>query len=125
MNRWRPSASGVLLFSLCGFVLLPLLAFAGTGIIGSRGLLTAHTQSKLKDSGWAALPGMGATILPRWTLGNYDPRLEGPARGEVWPVPAGISYSPDRSTTLTSFQRRVPGDDVPRLVRMHSEEFRR
>jgi hypothetical protein len=76
----------------------------------------------MDDNGWAALPGMGASILPRWTLGNFDPRLEGAARGEEWPVPAGTTYCPDRSTTLTAFPRRAPGDPVPQLTRLNAGE---
>jgi hypothetical protein len=116
MNRWRPRAGGAGPVPLCGLVLLPLLALAGLALIGSQGLQTEPDPSNLKGFNQAALPGMGATILPRWTLGNFDPRLEGSARGEEWPVPAGISYSPDRSTTLTEFPRRSPGDRVPRLL---------
>jgi len=125
MKRWRHTTAGAGLIPLCGFVLLPLLAIAGTWFIGSRGLLTEPSPSILADSGWAALPGMGATLLPRWTLGNYDPRLEGPARGELWPVPAGISYSPDRSSTVTSFQSHAPDAPVLRLVGMRPAEGRR
>jgi hypothetical protein len=75
-------------------------------------------------SGGAAFPGMGATILPRWTLGNFDPRLEGAARGDEWPVPAGISYCPDRTTTLTSFPRRNPGEPLPVLFLVKPGESR-
>jgi hypothetical protein len=98
----------------CGLVLLPLLAFAGTTFIGSQGLLSQPSPSNFTENGLAALPGMGATILPRWTLGNFDPRLEGAARGQEWPVPGGISYCPDRCTTLTSFPAGAP-DRLPRL----------
>lgn len=118
-------AGGAGLLPLCGLVLLPLLAFAGTALIGSQGLETGPDPSKLTATGWALLPGMGASILPRWTLGNFDPRLEGAGRGDEWPVPAGISYSPDRCTTLTSFPRNRQGEAIPRLVlQRHTVEVR-
>lgn len=115
-------AAGSGFVPLCGLVLLPLLAVAGMVFLGSQGLQSELYPSKSTNNCWATLPGMGATILPRWTLGNFDPRLEGAARGDEWPVPAGISYSPDRSTTLTAFPRRCPGDPVPKLVLRNSAE---
>lgn len=102
---------------LCGFVLLPLLALGCTVLIGSRGMPPETRHSGMPHSSWAVLPGMGATLIPRWTLGNFDPRLEGTARGEQFPVPAGVSCSPDQSTTLTSFQKSSPREPLPRLCR--------
>ena len=122
MNLRRQTVAGTGLIPLGGLVLLTLLVIAGMLTIGSQRVLSEESRSMKTAGGWAALPGMGATILPRWTLGNFDPRLEGTARGEEWPLPAGISYSPHRSTTLTSFPRLAPGDPVPMLVLRKSVE---
>ncbi len=96
-------------------MLLPLLALAATALIGSRGRLLSTSFSTPPEQHWAALPGMGATILPRWTLGNHDPRSGGTGRGGEWPVPGGTSYVPDSSTTLTRFPRLAIGEPLIQL----------
>ncbi len=96
-------------------MLLPLLVLAATALIGSRGRLLSTSFSTPPEQHWAALPGMGATILPRWTLGNHDPRSGGTGRGGEWPVPGGTSYVPDSSTTLTRFPLLVAGESLIQL----------
>jgi len=112
----RPQRGGrAALLPLGCLVFLPLLAVAGTWFFGSRGLPSLHTPSTLASSGWGVLPGMGATLLPRWNLGNFDPRLEGASPGEERPVPGGIPCAPDRGTTLTRFPRGGAGEPWPQL----------
>jgi len=111
MRSRRTSTARAALLPLFALLVLPLSALGLTGLIGSRGVPGPDSFSA-----WGEIPGMGSTILPRWTLGNFDPRLEGAARGGEWPVPAGVSYVPDRSATLTHFNRLDMGGAVPRLL---------
>jgi len=48
--------------------------------------------------------GMGATTVPAWNFGDYDPRLQPGAYDRLYPIPGGYSYSPDRLTMVSSFQ---------------------
>lgn len=85
----------------CCLLLLPALAVAGV-LLGSsaRSLPPQDRSVNLPEM---TRPGMGATVVPRWTLGNLDPRLEGGCRGDDWPVPGGYCCAPDHTITLTRF----------------------
>jgi hypothetical protein len=111
MNWRRTSTARAALVPFLALLVLPLSALGLTGLIGSRNIPGPDAFGS-----WGAVPGLGATILPQWTLGNFDPRLEGPARGETWPVPAGVSCVPDRSATLTRFHRLAATEQTPRLL---------
>lgn len=47
--------------------------------------------------------GMGATTVPAWNFGDFDPRLQPDGYDRSYPVPGGYSYTPDRLTMITSF----------------------
>ena len=48
--------------------------------------------------------GMGATTVPAWNFGDFDPRLQPGSYDRLYPIPGGYSYSPDRLTMVSSFQ---------------------
>ncbi len=117
MESRRTSTARVALLPLAVLLVLFLSALCLTLLIGDRG---APGLAGYAD--WGEIPGMGASILPRWTLGNFDPRLEGAARGEERPIPASVSCAPDRAATLTRFDRLPAGPGLPRLRPTRPEE---
>ena len=48
--------------------------------------------------------GMGAVMAPAWNFSDYDPRLQTDPLVEIYPIPAGYSYSPDRLSMVSSFK---------------------
>lgn len=48
--------------------------------------------------------GMGATTIPAWNFGDFDPRLQPGEYDRIYPIPGGYSYSPDRLTMVSSFK---------------------
>ena len=48
--------------------------------------------------------GMGATTVPAWNIGDFDPRLQPGGYDRSYPIPGGYSYSPDRLTMVSSFK---------------------
>ncbi len=48
--------------------------------------------------------GMGATTVPAWNFGDYDPRIQPGAYDRLYPIPGGYSFSPDRLTMVSSFR---------------------
>jgi hypothetical protein len=47
--------------------------------------------------------GMGAVMAPVWNFSDYDPRLQTDPLVEIYPIPAGFSYSPDRLSMVSNF----------------------
>jgi hypothetical protein len=47
--------------------------------------------------------GMGAVCFPAWNFGDFDPRLQPSGYDQMFPIPGGYSYSPDRLTMISSF----------------------
>ncbi len=47
--------------------------------------------------------GMGATTVPAWNFGDFDPRLQPNGYDRSYPLPGGYSYTPDRLTMVSSF----------------------
>ena len=47
--------------------------------------------------------GMGAVMAPAWNFSDYDPRLQTDPFVEIYPIPSGFSYSPDRLSMVSSF----------------------
>ncbi len=52
--------------------------------------------------------GMGSVIVPRWNFRDYDPRLQPVANDELYPLPGGYAYSPDRLSMVSSFAGLAP-----------------
>lgn len=48
--------------------------------------------------------GMGAISSPAWNIINFDPRLQPIDDSNLWPIPGGYSYGPDRTATVSYFQ---------------------
>lgn len=45
--------------------------------------------------------GLGATINPAWGFISYDPRVDSVDETQLWPIPGGYSYSPDRGVSVS------------------------
>jgi DNA-binding transcriptional LysR family regulator len=118
-GRRVQGGGGRMCLAACCLLFLPVLAAAGTALGGSALRLPLPDRSVILA---AARTGLGATIVPRWTLGNFDPRLEGGCRGDDWPVPGGYCYAPDHTTTLTRFGMSPRAPAAPRFVRRSAPE---
>jgi hypothetical protein len=47
--------------------------------------------------------GLGASVNPRWGFNNFDPRVERIEETNLYPIPGGYIYSPDRGLTVSDF----------------------
>ncbi len=47
--------------------------------------------------------GLGASVNPRWGYINFDPRIERIEETNLYPVPGGYVYSPERGTSVSEF----------------------
>jgi hypothetical protein len=65
--------------------------------------VTQQGGSKLFQTALGGM-GMGATTVPSWNFGDFDPRLQPGGYDRSYPIPGGYSYSPDRLTMVSSFQ---------------------
>jgi len=52
--------------------------------------------------------GLGATINPAWGFISYDPRVDHVDEAQLWPIPGGYSYSPDRGLSVSDFKEISP-----------------
>ncbi len=48
--------------------------------------------------------GLGASINPAWGFINYDARVDHVDETQLWPIPGGYSYSPDRGLSVSDFK---------------------
>lgn len=48
--------------------------------------------------------GLGAAVSPDWGFLSYDPRIDPVDETNLWPVPAGYSYAPERGLSVSAFQ---------------------
>lgn len=44
--------------------------------------------------------GLGASVSPEWGFINYDPRIDYTDETNLWPIPGGYSYAPDRIASV-------------------------
>lgn len=54
--------------------------------------------------------GLGATINPAWGFISYDQRVDHVDETQLWPVPGGYSYSPDRGLSVSDFKEVIFND---------------
>ena len=52
--------------------------------------------------------GLGAIVVPAWNFVDYDPRLQPVAADNLYPIPGGYSYSPDRLAMVSGFREPPP-----------------
>jgi len=63
--------------------------------------------------------GLGAAVNPKWGFITFDPRVDGVDETQLFPVPGGYSYSPDRGLSVSHIQEILghagedPGLDHP------------
>ncbi|MEN8191080.1 MAG: hypothetical protein ABFS19_14630 [Thermodesulfobacteriota bacterium] len=50
--------------------------------------------------------GMGSVVVPAWNFGDFDPRLQPAGYDQLYPIPGGYSYSPDRLSMVSHFPAR-------------------
>ncbi|MEW6738841.1 MAG: hypothetical protein AB1325_02905 [Nitrospirota bacterium] len=48
--------------------------------------------------------GLGAAVNPAWGFINYDARIDSVDETQLWPIPGGYSYSPDRGLSVSDFR---------------------
>ena len=48
--------------------------------------------------------GLGAAVNPAWGFINYDARIDSVDETQLWPIPGGYSYSPDRGLSVSDFK---------------------
>ncbi|MEK6673767.1 MAG: hypothetical protein AABY42_09895 [Nitrospirota bacterium] len=91
-------------------IIIAFLITVSIGIIaGERYLWNTYEAEKARSfqrylSGF----GLGATINPAWGFFNYDPRVDHVDETQLWPVPGGYSYSPDRGVSVSDIKEIIP-----------------
>jgi hypothetical protein len=48
--------------------------------------------------------GLGAAVNPAWGFISYDARIDSVDETQLWPIPGGYSYSPDRGLSVSDFR---------------------
>ncbi|HIP39869.1 MAG TPA: hypothetical protein EYG88_10910 [Desulfocapsa sulfexigens] len=91
--------------------LLACIVFLGVSIAMVLSLESGNRKTAMQEaqqSFQAAVGGMGmgATTVPAWNFGDFDPRLQPGSYDRLYPIPGGYSYSPDRLTMVSNFQDR-------------------
>lgn len=91
-------------------IIIAFLITASIGIIASDKYLwnTYEAEKARAFQRYLSGFGLGATINPAWGFFNYDPRVDHVDETELWPVPGGYSYSPDRRASVSNFKEIIP-----------------
>ena len=56
--------------------------------------------------------GMGAVAAPAWSVIDFDPRLQPVDESKLWPLPAGYSYRPASTSSVTHFREILKTRDL-------------
>jgi hypothetical protein len=48
--------------------------------------------------------GLGASVSPEWGFINYDPRIDYTDETNLWPVPGGYGYAPDKNASVVEIK---------------------
>lgn len=87
-------------------IIIAFLITACIGIIASEQYLwnTYEAEKARAFQRYLSGFGLGATINPAWGFFNYDPRVDHVDETQLWPVPGGYGYSPDRGISVSDFK---------------------
>lgn len=84
------------LFALGGLVVLALL-------LGNAGLDKKLYSERVAFQQAIGGVGLGSVLVPAWNFSDFDPRLQQSEADQIYPVPSGYSFSPDRLSMVSSF----------------------
>lgn len=48
--------------------------------------------------------GLGASVSPEWGFINFDPRIDYTDETNLWPIPGGYSYAPDKNASVVEIK---------------------
>ncbi|MBI4848566.1 MAG: hypothetical protein HY808_08355 [Nitrospirae bacterium] len=68
-------------------------------------LWKSYETAKIKEfQQYAGGLGLGASVSPEWGFINYDPRIDYTDETNLWPVPGGYSYAPDKNASVVEIK---------------------
>lgn len=74
-------------------------------LFSEQRLWESYHTSRIKEfQQYAGGLGLGASISPEWGFINYDPRIDFTDETNLWPVPGGYSYAPDRNASVAGIK---------------------
>lgn len=74
-------------------------------ILSEQYLWRNYESVKMKAfQGYVCGLGLGAAVNPAWGFINYDMRIDSMDETQLWPIPGGYSYSPDRGLSVSDFR---------------------
>lgn len=60
-----------------------------------------HETAKIKEfQRYTGGLGLGASVSPEWGFISYDMRIDYTDETNLWPIPGGYSYAPDKSASV-------------------------
>jgi hypothetical protein len=82
-----------------------LLAMSLLILLSERHLWKNYETAKIKEfQRYAGGLGLGASVSPEWGFINYDPRIDYTDETNLWPIPGGYSYAPDRNASVVEIK---------------------
>lgn len=69
--------------------------YAGRGTVSEKGAAFQRFAGGL---------GLGAAVNPKWGFLSFDPRVDSVDETQLYPIPGGYSYSPDRGTAVVEIR---------------------
>ncbi|RJQ47941.1 MAG: hypothetical protein C4538_04655 [Nitrospiraceae bacterium] len=71
-------------------------------ILLSEGHLWKHYETvKIKEfQRYTGGLGLGASVSPEWGFISYDMRIDYTDETNLWPIPGGYSYAPDKNASV-------------------------
>ncbi|GAB4411049.1 MAG: hypothetical protein OHK0032_06880 [Thermodesulfovibrionales bacterium] len=72
-----------------------------TAIVIDRYLWKGHEVERIRSfQRYVCGLGLGASISPDWGFISYDPRVDYVDETNLWPIPSGYIYSPQRGLSV-------------------------